>query len=629
MELRSRLITLSLILANTVVFVACRYIIGTFDDPVWTQGLLFNGAEFAPLTLDKEWYRVFTHMFLHGNILHLAFNLYALFMVGSEVERNTGSIKFLWIYFVCGITASLASLYFNLFVIGVGASGAIFGLFGFSLVVQIADNRKESKPITPLLINFIIFLGINLFYAKMLNADNAAHMGGLAGGLLLGAASVLNQSAKQVKAEYLLLVLSVVAFLYLPRYQVTYFNFFQRVLAAEDSARLLFNNRNLSDEDYLKYFKRFEKHWDTTRILLDAQSYLPEALHQDTFRLRRYIDLRKKENNFRIQLLEKESYRYRDSIEWSQQQMQPYLQLDYPLTQLQTIHEPEEDTLLKPVLNPVKVWYNEAWQEIPDPPAAFYRLGQQDSAGVWQGPVRDYYNSGAVQMKGSFTNGRKDGVFLYYSDHNTYESAGRYNKEMPVGKWETFHYNGNLKSEEYFEPEYFMKNMWDSLGNPLVQNGAGKVKLYHNNGKVAEQGEYRNGKKEGIWKGYHANDQPYFEEFFSNGFLVEGRSRTLDGQRFIYDGSSLFPMPEEGYPHLNTYLNEKVRKLNSTQHGLVKVWFRVTVNRVLTDFQIDKSLAREIDLLVIEWLTNGPAWLPARDHGHHMRSGWTTVTVEF
>lgn len=305
MELRSRLITLSLILANTVVFVACRYIIGTFDDPVWAQGLLFNGAEFAPLTLDKEWYRVFTHMFLHGNILHLAFNLYALFMVGSEVERGTSSIKFLWIYFVCGITASLASLYFNLFVIGVGASGAIFGLFGFSLVVQIADNRKESKPNAPLLINFIIFLGINLFYAKMLNADNAAHMGGLAGGLLLGAASVLNQSAKQVKAEYLLLVLSVVAFLYLPRYQVTYFNFFQRVLAAEDSARLLFNNRNLSDEDYLKHFKRFEKHWDTTRILLDAQSYLPEALHQDTFRLRRYIDLRKKENSFRIQLLGK------------------------------------------------------------------------------------------------------------------------------------------------------------------------------------------------------------------------------------------------------------------------------------------------------------------------------------
>jgi membrane associated rhomboid family serine protease/antitoxin component YwqK of YwqJK toxin-antitoxin module len=629
MELRHRLITLSLILANIIVFVACWYTIGTFNDPEWTQGLLFNGAEFAPLTLDKEWYRVFTHLFLHGNLMHLAFNMYALFTVGSEIERITGPIKFLWIYFVCGITASLASLYFNLFTIGVGASGAIFGLFGFSLVIQIAASRKEDKPIAPLLINFVIFMGINFLFAKVLNADNAAHMGGLAGGLLLGVASLFNPSFKQVKAEYLLLVVSVVVFMYLPRFQVSYFNFFQRVLAVEDSAHLLFKNKSLSDEDYLKHFKRFDAYWDTARILLNAQTYLPEALHQDTFRLRRYIDLRRLENNFRIQFLEKESYRYMDSIEWSQQQMQPYFQLDYPLAQLQTIRAPEEDTTSKPTLHPVKIWYNKEWEEVPGPPAAFYRLGQQDSAGVWQGQVRDYYNSGEVQMKGSYTNGRRDGVFLYYSDHNTYESAGRYNKEVAVGKWETFHYNGKLKSEEFFEPDYFMKNMWDSLGNPLVQNGAGKVRLYYNDGKLAEQGEYRDGKKEGLWQGYHTNGNPYFEEFFSKGLLMQGRSSTRDGQRFVYDGSSLFPIPEAGYPHLNNYLKEKVRELNPTQHGLVKVWFRVTLNKTLADFQVDKSLAPELDSLVIEWLKTGPAWLPARDHGYHMRSGWSTVTVEF
>ncbi|MCW5910362.1 MAG: rhomboid family intramembrane serine protease [Cyclobacteriaceae bacterium] len=629
MEIRYRLITLSLILANLIVFVICRYSIGTFNDPVWTQGLLFSGAEFAPLTLDKEWYRIFTHMFLHGNLLHLAFNMYALFAAGSEVERITGPVKFLWICFLCGITASLASLYFNLFTIGVGASGAIFGLFGFSLVVQIAESRKEDRPIAPLITNFIIFLGVNLLYAKMLNADNAAHMGGLAGGLLLGAASLLNKSYQQIKAEYLLLVLSIAGFMMLPRYQVAYFNFFQSVLAVEDSARLLFQKKSLTDEDYLRNFKKYDLYWDSTRTLLDAQTYLPEALHQDTFRLRRYIDLRKEENNFRIQLLEKETYRYMDSIEWSQQQMQPYLQLDYVLTQLQSIRAPEEDTVSKPRVHPVKVWYNEEWEEIPGPPAAFYRLGQQDSLGRWQGPVRDYYNSGEVQMKGAYTDGRRDGVFLYYSDHSTYESAGRYNKEIPVGKWERFHRNGKLNSEEYFEPEYFMKNMWDSVGTPLVQNGEGMVKLYYGNGALSEQGEYRNGKKEGRWMGYHANGQTYFEEYFNNGQLVQGRSRTLNGQQFVYDGSSLFPIPEAGYPHLNQYLKEKVKQLNVAQHGQVKVWFRVTLNRVLTDFQIDKSLAPELDSLVIEWLRTGPQWLPARDHGHQMRSGWSTVTVEF
>lgn len=629
MEIRHRLITLSLLFTNLFVFAVCWYTIGTFNDPAWTQGLLFNGAEFAPLTLDKEWYRVFTHMFLHGNFLHLAFNMYALFTVGSEVERITGPLKFLWIYFLCGITASLASLYFNLFVTGMGASGAIFGLFGFSLVVQITESKKQEKPIAPLLINFVIFLGINLLYAKALNADNAAHMGGLAGGIILGIASLANTSYQQIKAEYLLLVLAIAGFMALPRYQVRYFNFFQSVLAAEDSARQLFRKPGLTDEDYLQAFKKHEMYWDSARTLLDEQTGLPEALHQDTFRLRRYIDLRKQENNFRIQLLESESYRYMDSIEWSQQQMQPYFQLDYVLTQLQPVRVEEKDTTSKPVLHPVKVWYNDEWEEIPEPPAAFYRLGQQDSAGVWQGSVRDYYSTGEVQMKGSYVNGRRDGVFLYYSDHNTYQSAGRYNKETAVGKWETFHYNGMLKSEEYFEPEYFMKNMWDSLGVPLVQNGEGKVRLYYHNGTLAEQGEYRNGKKEGMWQGYHTNGQLYFEEFFNNGRLVQGRSNTLDGQRFVYDGSSLFPMPEAGYPHLNNYLKEKVKTLSPAQHGLVKVWFRVTLNRVLTDFQVDKSLAPELDAFVIEWLTNGPVWLPARDHGHHMRSGWTTVTVEF
>lgn len=629
MEVRHRLVTLSLLFANLIVFAICWFVIGTFNDPAWTQGLLFNGAEFAPLTLDKEWYRVFTHMFLHGGFLHLAFNMYALFTVGSEVERITGPIKFLWIYFLCGITASLASLYFNLFVIGVGASGAIFGLFGFSLVVQIAESKKQDKPIAPLLINFVIFLGVNLLYAKALNADNAAHMGGLAGGVILGGASLLNTSYKKVKAEYLLLALSIAGFMALPRYQVRYFHFFQSLLAVEDSMRQVFRKPNLSDEDYLQYLKRYELYWDSTRMLLEQQTDLPETLHQDTFRLRRYLHLRRQENTFRMQMLERETYRYMDSVEWIQQQIQPYLHLDYVLNQLQPIQAEQDDTITKPVLHPVKIWYNEEWEEIPGPPAAFYRLGQQDSAGVWQGSVRDYYGSGAVQMKGSYTNGRKDGVFLYYSDRNTYESVGQYNKEMAVGKWEAFHYNGELKSEEYYEPDYFMKNMWDSLGNPLVQNGEGDVKLFYNNGALAEQGEYHNGRKEGMWLGYHANGQPYFEEFFNNGRLVQGRSSTLEGQRFIYDESSLFPMPEAGYPHLGNYLKEKVTAFNSAQHGVVKIWFRVTLNRKLTDFQVDKSLTPELDIKAIEFIKNGPVWLPARDHGHYLRSGWATISVEF
>lgn len=204
--------TLLLIVINGVVFLYCYYSIGTFTDPFWTQGLLFRGAEFAPLSLDKEWYRLFTHLFMHGNIMHLLFNMYALFSVGNEVEQITGTKKFLWIYFLGGFTASLASLYFNLFTVGVGASGAIFGLFGFSLVVQIAESRKNDQPIVPIFINFIIFLVVNLLFAKALNADNSAHMGGLAGGLILGVVALFNASYRTMRAEYLLLPVCVSLF---------------------------------------------------------------------------------------------------------------------------------------------------------------------------------------------------------------------------------------------------------------------------------------------------------------------------------------------------------------------------------------------------------------------------------
>ncbi|MBX2895073.1 MAG: rhomboid family intramembrane serine protease [Cyclobacteriaceae bacterium] len=621
--------TLSIMAVNLVVFGVCWYTIGTFENPAWIRGLLYNGAEFAPLTLHTEWYRVFTHMFLHGSVFHLAFNMYALFSVGSNVERIVGPLKFLWIYFLCGATASLASLYFNLFAIGVGASGAIFGLFGFMLVVQLAESKKTDQPIVPLLFNFIIFLVVNFLFAKLLNADNAAHMGGLAGGLALGVLTLFDTSYKQIKGEYLILVLAITGFVMLPRYQVTYFHFFQSLLATEDSTQMLFQKQGVTDAEYVKHFKRFNTYWDSTRTLLDEQSYLPEELHQDTIRLRRYINLRKQENAFRMQLIEKESYRYIDSIELSQQQMQSCFPLDYPLTQLLPVREPKVDTTKRPSLHPVKAWYNDEWEEIPGPPAAFYRLGQQDSLGRWQGAVRDFYNSGLIQMKGAYKDGRRDGVFLYYSDHNTYESAGRYSMEVPVGKWETFHANGKIKSEEYFEPEYFMKNMWDSTGQPLVQNGEGVVRFYYGNGIVSEQGEYRNGKKEGVWLGYHSNGQIYYEEFYSLGQLVRGRSSVLNGERFVYDASSLFPIPEKGYVHFNNYLKEQLAKLNPVTHGIVKVWFRVTPNRVLTDFQIDKSLNVQADSLAIELIKSGPPWLPARDHGHLMRSGWTTVTMEF
>lgn len=622
--------TLVLIFINVAVFSYCYYSIGSFSDPDWTQGLLFRGAEFAPLTLDKEWYRLLTHMFMHGNIMHLLFNMYALFSVGNEVEQVTGTKKYLWIYFLCGFTSSLASLYFNLFTIGVGASGAIFGLFGFSLIIQIAESRKNDHPVVPIIINFIIFLAVNLLFAKALNADNSAHMGGLAGGFILGIISLFNTSYRNLMTEYLLLPVCVSLFVALPRYQVTYFNFFQKVLNIEDSTSQLFKRKNLSDADFLKGFKKQYVEWDTARAMLEAHTFLPKQLHSDTSKLRHYIALRKQQANFRINLIEMESFRYLDSIEWVQEKVQPYTQLEHPLTMLRQINkENEPDSKPPSNFERVQIWYNNEWEELPGPPGMYYRIGQRDSLGRWQGAVRDFYKNDKVQMKGSYDNNERDGVFLYYSDHNTYQSVGRYDHERAVGKWERFHDNGILMSEEYYLDVYFMKNIWDSLGNQLVKDGFGKYLHRYANGVISEEGEYKDGRKQGIWYGRHANGSMYFEEYFNNGRLISGRSRPLDGQTYMYDESSFYPMPDGGNAKLVQYLNQRVKELNPLVHGRVHLAFRLTTSGVITEFQVSKSLNKELDDKAIEFIKEGPKWIPAREHGHLKQTGWALVSVEF
>ena len=93
-----------------------------------------NGGNFAPFTLDKEGYRLFSSMFLHGNIFHLVMNAYSLFFLGCLIEKEFGKLRFLDLYFISGILAGLSSLVFNLFVVSVGASGAIFGLYGYFII---------------------------------------------------------------------------------------------------------------------------------------------------------------------------------------------------------------------------------------------------------------------------------------------------------------------------------------------------------------------------------------------------------------------------------------------------------------------------------------------------------------
>ena len=147
-----------------------------------TNLLLLFGANYGPLVKTGEIYRLVTCMFLHGGILHIALNMYSLFILGPRIEDFFGKKKFILIYFLSGISASLLSIGINGNVISIGASGAIFGLFG--ALIYFANNYRgyigaviKSQIIPIVMYNLLIGFFIP-------GIDVYGHIGGLIGGLL-------------------------------------------------------------------------------------------------------------------------------------------------------------------------------------------------------------------------------------------------------------------------------------------------------------------------------------------------------------------------------------------------------------------------------------------------------------
>lgn len=170
------IITYSLITINIMI-----YVFGILSG---TQNSLINQfCIYAPFIRTGEYYRLLTGIFLHGNLLHLLFNCYALYIIGTQLESFLGKIKFFIIYFISGLSGALFSMIFGGNTASIGASGAIFGLmgslvyFGYHYRVYLGNIIKSQ--IIPLII-FNLLLGF-----MMTGIDNFAHIGGLIGGGLI------------------------------------------------------------------------------------------------------------------------------------------------------------------------------------------------------------------------------------------------------------------------------------------------------------------------------------------------------------------------------------------------------------------------------------------------------------
>jgi rhomboid protease GluP len=201
-----------------VTQVLVALIVGTFvlglllgEDALFLWGAKVNEAILGY----GEYYRLLTVMFLHANLIHLFMNTYALWIIGQDVERFYGHARFLAIFFLGGLTASVASLALTPGP-AVGASGAVFAIFAAEMVLLVQNRALFGPAARQRLQNLVLLLLVNaaIGFAGSAFIDNWAHIGGFLGG-------------------------SVVAWLLVPTYQVAMGPYGEPTLADRNPGRRL------------------------------------------------------------------------------------------------------------------------------------------------------------------------------------------------------------------------------------------------------------------------------------------------------------------------------------------------------------------------------------------------------
>ncbi len=187
-------VTAALIALNVVVFLL-GLAIDAGDGMALRGGfgeLQARGALYGPAVAEGEWWRIVTSGFLHSGVLHVAFNMFLIYILGSQIEQALGGVRYTLLYFGSLLAGSLGSLILQPQAAAVGASGAGFGLMGAFAVVGWARGLDvwRSGIGGLILLNIIITFSIP-------NIAIGGHLGGLAGGALLGALfAVLDDRAR-------------------------------------------------------------------------------------------------------------------------------------------------------------------------------------------------------------------------------------------------------------------------------------------------------------------------------------------------------------------------------------------------------------------------------------------------
>lgn len=175
------------IVGITVAFyllqVASIYFFGYANAASQLDWLEVFGAKINTAIRAGQLWRLITPILLHGSILHIGFNMYALFVFGTGLERHFGKVRFLILYLLSGFSGNVFSFLFTKGY-SIGASTAIFGLIAAEGVFLFQNRKLFGNQVRSAIGNIIFVAAINLFIGLAPGIDNWGHVGGLLGGLI-------------------------------------------------------------------------------------------------------------------------------------------------------------------------------------------------------------------------------------------------------------------------------------------------------------------------------------------------------------------------------------------------------------------------------------------------------------
>ncbi|MCP4269697.1 MAG: rhomboid family intramembrane serine protease [Candidatus Brocadiaceae bacterium] len=298
------------------------------------DSLINWGANFRPVTLEGEWWRLLTSCFLHIGIFHLFMNMYALLYIGVLLEPHLGRTRFTAAYLLTGIAASITSLWWHELTISAGASGAIFGIYGVFLAM-LTTNLIEKSARKSLLTSIGIFVVYNLLYGMKDGIDNAAHIGGLISGLMIGYSfypTLKKPDLPNLKYSTvgllvaLVLTTSFVTYQKIPNDIAEYEKKMERFYSMEAIALEVYNMpRDSPTKELLSAIKdRGLYYWNENLKLLQEldQMNLPSQLHEKNKRLIYYCNLRIKSYNFIYKAIEGNTHMYQENIDYYNQKIE-------------------------------------------------------------------------------------------------------------------------------------------------------------------------------------------------------------------------------------------------------------------------------------------------------------------